>query len=482
MNIIIFLILGFSTTLLFPPYFFLPLGFIIFPILCLFFDYYKKKIKNLSIFLYSFVFGFGFFFSLLFWIKNPFFIFEETKNFFYVSILLIILLSLIFSIIFLIFFLFNKKLSTIFLIPIIFIFTEFIISIFLYGFPWITFSLIISNNNSLIIFPKFFGTLVSSYFVLQFFCLPYIFFEENFNYKQLYKFILLLIPAFLMVLIFNFLYSSNDTNNKVIDLEIVQLNFKNNQINDYEEKLKTIKNILINSNSEVLIFAENNYPYLITNTDFIEIQNNLKENQTVIIGATRKDKNNNYYNSLLNISHANISYFDKKILVPFGEFLPLRNFLSFFNSISGPNDYTSGKKQRIIKLNDKLNYIPVICYEIIFYWKIINSINYNSNLIVNITNDIWFGKFLGPYQHFYHTKLRAAEFNKTIVRVSNNGVSGIIDYNGQILTTINLNESSSKKYQLILKNNINYYHYHYFLNLYFFALLIFIIFLNLKKR
>ena len=93
-------------------------------------------------------------------------------------------------------------------------------------------------------------------------------------------------------------------------------------------------------------------------------------------------------------------------------------------------DYNVGDKKRIIKINNNISYIPVICYEIIFYWKLVDNINLNSDLIINITNDIWFGKYLGPYQHFYHSKLRAAEIGKPLIRVSNNGISAIFNENG----------------------------------------------------
>ena len=70
----------------------------------------------------------------------------------------------------------------------------------------------------------------------------------------------------------------------------------------------------------------------------------------------------------------------------------------------------------------------------------LNKFNNKSHFIVNITNDFWFGDYLGPYQHFYLTKIRAAEFNKPIIRVSNNGISAVIDNNGAILNITQLNK------------------------------------------
>ena len=281
MNILIFLILGFLTSILFPPYFFLPLGFIIFPFLCLIIEKNLKKLNNTQSILYSFSFAFAFFISLLFWLKNPFFVFEETKNFFLISVFLIILLSLIFSVIFFIFLRFNKFIPTLFLVPIIFISFEFIISIILYGFPWISFSLIISSNDYLILLPKYFGTFVTSYLLLQAYCLPYIFLQKKINYYELRNFLIILIPPIIILIFSNILFNQNDKDyTKKIDIEIFQLNFKNNIKVNSSERLDTIIDYVKNSSSELLIFAENNYPFLIKDVRFNKIQNFIKEELT----------------------------------------------------------------------------------------------------------------------------------------------------------------------------------------------------------
>ena len=245
--------------------------------------------------------------------------------------------------------------------------------------------------------------------------------------------------------------------------------------------MDTIISYIYKSNAEVIIFAENNYPYLIDDLKIDKIQSILQKNQTVIIGGSRIE-DSKYFNTFLNITHDKVKYFDKKILVPFGEFLPFRDFINFFEPISGLIDYQAGQTQRIIKLNSKINYIPIICYEIIFYWKIINNLNLNSNFIINITNDSWFGNLLGPYQHFYFSKIRAAEFNKPIIRVSNNGISGIVDNNGKIIMTTNLNTQHSSNHTIHLNNNINYFKTHNVIKIYFFILVFLSFLFNHKKN
>ena len=87
--------------------------------------------------------------------------------------------------------------------------------------------------------------------------------------------------------------------------------------------------------------------------------------------------------------------------------------------------------------------------------------NKHSPLLINLTNDAWFGKFSGPYQHFYLSRIRSAEFNKYLIRVSNNGVSAIIDNYGKILEFIPLNIKNKKNITIVIPNELkNYTQYH----------------------
>ena len=283
-------------------------------------------------------------------------------------------------------------------------------------------------------------------------------------------------------MISNVYYKNNNLKTNTIDLEIFQLNFKiNDKFSTPEIKLNTIIDNIQESTADLLIFGENNFPYLLDNLDIKILKDSLKDNQVLIIGATRFE-NNKYYNSLINITKSKVAYFDKKILVPFGEFLPLRDTLTFLERIVGPHNYSIGKEKRIINLPNNISFIPVICYEIVFYWKLLNKLNYKSNFLINITNDFWFGKYIGPYQHFYLTKIRAAEFNKPIIRVSNNGISAVIDNNGSIIKKTELNNTEKFKHKLFLQENINFVKQHQILKIYFFILFLLITFYYLRKN
>ncbi|MGA1315283.1 MAG: apolipoprotein N-acyltransferase, partial [Pelagibacteraceae bacterium] len=135
--------------------------------------------------------------------------------------------------------------------------------------------------------------------------------------------------------------------------------------------------------------------------------------------------------------------YNKIKLVPFGEFLPFENVL---NSIGlkkitqGHGSFTSGKDKNIF-LYEGLKLLPLICYEIIFPEMV--KINEEKNLIVNISQDAWFGKTVGPYQHFAKAIFRAIESETFLVRSANQGLSAFIDNKGIVKKVLKPNEVGS---------------------------------------
>ena len=283
-----------------------------------------------------------------------------------------------------------------------------------------------------------------------------IFFSLKFEYKKIKLFIFHL--PFLICLFCTFIFNENyKEQEKKISFEVFQIL---SPIQNPNKKLieLDIINKINQSDAEYLVFAENNYPYLISDISNLRILNYIKDNQKVIIGASRLN-NNKVYNSFLYLEKNNTQIFDKEILVPFGEFLPFRNYLKFMENISGNIDFASGQNNRLIS-NSDINILPIICYEIIFS-KILKDINKNNiDILINITNDSWFGDKMGPYQHFYHSRMRAIISNKFLIRVSNNGISAIIDNNGKILQSSKLNVKTN----LYNKFHLKYSNYQKFIH------------------
>ena len=84
----------------------------------------------------------------------------------------------------------------------------------------------------------------------------------------------------------------------------------------------------------------------------------------------------------------------------------------------------------------------MICYEIIFT-KLIQQANDRTNLIINISEDGWFGKTIGPEQHFAKAMFRAIEQNSFLIRSANKGISAIISNKGEIIKKLNINEAGN---------------------------------------
>ncbi len=77
-------------------------------------------------------------------------------------------------------------------------------------------------------------------------------------------------------------------------------------------------------------------------------------------------------------------------------------------------------------------FVPAICFEIVFPRQIRANITPQSNAIVTVSNDAWFGDSHGPHQHMQIAQMRALEFGLPVIRVTNNGITGVIDHHGQI--------------------------------------------------
>ncbi len=159
----------------------------------------------------------------------------------------------------------------------------------------------------------------------------------------------------------------------------------------------------------------------------------------LITGMPRLDTEGRLYNSaaLVNANGQIKAVYDKRRLVPFGEFAPFRQFLFFADVIAGPKDFSAGVNERIFSVPGYGKIALLICYESIFPGDIGRGAN-RPDLIVNITNDAWFGRTLGPWQHFAQSQMRAVEEGIPMMRVANNGISAGFDAYGRILGQINL--------------------------------------------
>lgn len=136
------------------------------------------------------------------------------------------------------------------------------------------------------------------------------------------------------------------------------------------------------------------------------------------------------------------SEYDKAVLVPFGEFLPLRSLLSFLpikKVTQGTVDFSQGAGARLLEMGKSGKFQPLICYETIFSGFRPENGAKETGWLLNITNDAWFGTSTGPYQHLHMARTRAVERGVPMVRVANTGISSVMDSYGRMLGYLPLN-------------------------------------------
>jgi apolipoprotein N-acyltransferase len=133
-----------------------------------------------------------------------------------------------------------------------------------------------------------------------------------------------------------------------------------------------------------------------------------------------------------------VARYDKAHLVPFGEYVPLRDVLPLKKITAGNLDLSAGPGPQTLVLPGLPPFAPLICYEVIFPGAGVDEDN-RPAWILNVTNDAWYGRSSGPFQHFAIARTRAVEEGLPLVRVANNGVSGVVDGAGRVLARINLN-------------------------------------------
>jgi apolipoprotein N-acyltransferase len=250
-----------------------------------------------------------------------------------------------------------------------------------------------------------------------------------------------------------FRLNANPLPGKTLKISLIQGNISQDKKwdkafqNQVMETFEVLTRESLDWSPQLIIWPETSLPFILGGDEeltdqFLAFQKKL--NTYLLVGATTAKiiDSKNYFlgNSAILFSPEGkaIGVYDKIHLVPFGEYVPLKRFLSFFNALAqGMGEIRPGEELKVMDMI-VAKFSPVICYEIIFPGLVRQFANEGAEIIVTITNDAWFDISSAPYQHFSMAVLRAVENRMPVARAANTGISGFIDAKGHIVDTTDL--------------------------------------------
>lgn len=263
-----------------------------------------------------------------------------------------------------------------------------------------------------------------------------------------------ILSVFLVVcIVYGQVRLNQDRPGKLIKVSAVQGNIEQDmkwEPSSQDEVLSIYKDLSLKaatSHPALIVWPETAVPFMFKSDkrytqELIDFQKQLGSYLlfgSVIIKGKKNDRLILSNSAVLLDDNGTLSYiYDKIHLVPFGEYVPLRKILFFIDKlVVGIGDYASGDSH-LRATTPYGDFGTLICYEIIFPGLVRKFYSTGGDFMVTITNDAWFGRTTGPYQHFSMAVFRAVENRKPVIRAANTGISGFIDSNGRILSRTEL--------------------------------------------
>lgn len=239
-------------------------------------------------------------------------------------------------------------------------------------------------------------------------------------------------------------------------------------VENFEKHISLSQNI-VPQKRNLIIWSETALPPAFLHNPSVNerIQSILNENDILLAGGLDITRNSEtgipeYHNALIGWSRNQNStrLYSKSHLVPFGEYIPFQQYIPI-PTVTQFSGFERGVGNQTITFADAPRFSPLICYEIIFPHQTVDHKTERPDFLLTITNDGWYGRSAGPYQHFDIAKFRAIEQGLPVIRVANTGISGIIDAHGRVITHLNLMEEGFVNHPLPSQlNKITFYAKH----------------------
>lgn len=332
------------------------------------------------------------------------------------------------------------------------VFFEWVRSWIFTGLPWNLLGYAFSFSDILIQSANIIGIYGLSFIVIYISTSFYPIFSKKYHSLKISLFTSLIIIS--LIIPYGILrLHNNPTNFSAIKVRLVQPSIPQVAKWDVDEFWRNL-NLHINlskspNNIDLIIWSE---AAMVVPYDYRPIKMKLMEmlenKQAILItgGITTNGKEGDdlkIFTSLYALTEKGEQIFEyhKSHLVPFGEYMPLKWLLPLKKLTPGFLDYTEGDGKLVTLHKPVITIKPLICYEAIFP-NFVRTSNKSADVIINVTNDAWYGRSSGPYQHLHISRMRSVENGLAMLRTANNGISAIIDPVGRIIQKCSLNEVS----------------------------------------
>lgn len=396
----------------------------------------------------------------------------------------------------------RRNIAVIISAPVLWICLEYGKSHFLTGFPWENLAYALYDNLHLIQIVDITGTYGLSFLIVIISCVFYEIVTSSGVERK--KTVSLLMGSIIIIgMVFAYgLYRVDtvkdmESHGNVTDVVIAQGNIDQSLKWSPEYQYKTL-NIyrdlslkMAQANTDLIVWPETAAPFFFQNIDdkhrlLLRIA---RERQSYLLFGSPSFLNEKgrrvFQNSAYLISPSGeiVGKYDKMHLVPYGEYVPFRKFFFFLEKlVVGVGDFVPGSELKPLALDGGKTGI-LICYEGIFPQISRSYRKKGASLLINITNDAWFGTSSAPYQHLVMTAFRAVENRVYIIRAANTGISAIIAPTGQIVSRSGLFERTGLRGSVKFINGSTFYSQYGDIFAYIcFIILIITFFISIQRR
>lgn len=435
---------GALTALVFAPFYFWPLLFLTFPLLL----YYLESATAHQAMRHAFFFGYGFFMAGTYWIA--FSMLVDATKFGWMIPFSVLGLSAAFALYLVpMGYVFAKlrgqdSLTNMLLLVILWVATEYVRSLGMFGFPWNLMGYSVMPSVRLMQSASLVGTFGLSLFVMIAALIPILWWRRHPARQAATSAVIMLVTLAYLYGMWRMPYEPaplSETRLRIVQANIPQSLKWTPEGKDQSMRLHGVLTYLQTDAppANLVIWPETAFPFVLSDKSpwLPRLRNFAPDDGYLVTGAVRGlDVDGKFAaaNSLFVINPKGevAALYDKHQLVPFGEFVPLRNLLPLQKIVPSDLDFSRGDGAHTLSTAGVPFFSPLICYEVIFPWLVVDK-SVRPAWLLNLTNDAWFGRSPGPYQHFEMARMRAVEQGLPLVRAANTGISAVIDPYGQVL-------------------------------------------------